>query len=382
MTQKRSQADKLKTIIRARPKALVAFSGGVDSTLLLKVCRDVLGPANVTAVTGVSQTYTPEEKRAAVRAARELGVRHVLIETDELACAAFAANPADRCYHCKRELFGRIAGLARTLGIDAFYDASNIDDLADYRPGRRATEEFGVVSPLVEAGFSKKDVRALSKRLGLDRLGQAGQSVSRQPHPLRHAHHRRDPGEGPSRREVLILACCSAASERPAAGYGILAFPRPRRPGVWRETIHDPKKISSGQAQDHHPGAAESPRGLFRRRGLHLAPEGVPRRPRTGQRDRRDGSLPDLHARRRRGRPGAPPVSSASGTSSSRRTSSPARPSRPTRPTAATTASASSSAASPVSPGPSGSTPFTTPRTSTIWPITVPGAGRPRNSAS
>ena len=167
MTQNRSRTDKLKTIIRARPKALVAFSGGVDSTLLLKVCRDVLGPANVTAVTGVSQTYTPEEKRAARRAARELGVRHVLIETDELACAAFAANPADRCYHCKRELFGRIAGLARTLGIDAFYDASNVDDLADYRPGRRATEELGVVSPLVEAGFTKKDVRALSKRLGL-----------------------------------------------------------------------------------------------------------------------------------------------------------------------------------------------------------------------
>ena len=167
MTQKRSPADNLKTIIRARPKALVAFSGGVDSTLLLKVCRDVLGPANVTAVTGVSRTYTPEEKRAARRAARELGVRHVLIETDELACAAFAANPADRCYHCKRELFGRIAGLARTLRIDAFYDASNVDDLADYRPGRRATEEFGVASPLVEAGFTKKDVRALSKRLGL-----------------------------------------------------------------------------------------------------------------------------------------------------------------------------------------------------------------------
>jgi uncharacterized protein len=167
MIQHRSKADKLETIIRARPKALVAFSGGVDSTLLLKVCRDILGPANVTAVTGVSQTYTPEEKRTARRAARELGVRHVLIETDELACAAFAANPADRCYHCKRELFGRIADLARTLGIDAFYDASNVDDLADYRPGRRATEEFGVVSPLLQAGFAKKDVRALSKRLGL-----------------------------------------------------------------------------------------------------------------------------------------------------------------------------------------------------------------------
>jgi len=167
MTQHPSKTERLQAIIRARPKALVAFSGGVDSTLLLKLCRDVLGPANVTAVTGVSQTYTPEEKRTARRVARELGVPHVLIETDELACAAFARNPADRCYHCKRELFGRIAALAKTLGIDAFYDASNVDDLSDYRPGRRAVEEFGVASPLVQAGFTKKDVRALSKKLGL-----------------------------------------------------------------------------------------------------------------------------------------------------------------------------------------------------------------------
>jgi uncharacterized protein len=167
MTQHLSKIERLEAIIRARPKALVAFSGGVDSTLLLKLCRDVLGPANVIAVTGVSQTYTPEEKRTARRVARELGVRHVLIETDELACAAFAKNPADRCYHCKRELFGRIAGLAKRLGIDVFYDASNVDDLSDYRPGRRAVEEFGVSSPLVLAGFTKKDVRALSKKLGL-----------------------------------------------------------------------------------------------------------------------------------------------------------------------------------------------------------------------
>lgn len=167
MTKKMSKTDKLKAVIRSRPKALVAFSGGVDSTLLLKVCRDVLGPGNVTAVTGVSQTYTPEELRTARRVARGLGARHVLIQTDELACADFAANPADRCYHCKRELFGKIAGLAGTLGLNAFYDASNVDDLSDYRPGRRATEELGVVSPLVLAGFSKRDVRALSKRLGL-----------------------------------------------------------------------------------------------------------------------------------------------------------------------------------------------------------------------
>jgi uncharacterized protein len=167
MTRTRSKTDELKAIIRARPKALVAFSGGVDSTLLLKVCRDVLGPENVTAVTGVSETYTPEEKRTARRAARELGIKHVLLETDELSCGDFAANPPDRCYHCKRELFGKISALAKTLGIDAFYDASNLDDLSDYRPGRRATEELGVVSPLVLAGFTKKDVRTLSKRLAL-----------------------------------------------------------------------------------------------------------------------------------------------------------------------------------------------------------------------
>lgn len=167
MTRNRSKADKLRAIIRARPKAVVAFSGGVDSTLLLKACVDALGAAHVTAVTGVSQTYTPEEKAAARRSARGLGVRHILIETDELACAAFAANPADRCYHCKRELFGRIAELARSLGADTFYDASNVDDLADYRPGHRAVEEFGVQSPLVEAGLTKRDVRALSKKLGL-----------------------------------------------------------------------------------------------------------------------------------------------------------------------------------------------------------------------
>jgi uncharacterized protein len=167
MTKTKSKTDELKATIRARPKALVAFSGGADSTLLLKVCRDVLGPENVTAVTGVSQTYTPEEKRTARRAARELGVRHVLLETDELSCGDFAANPPDRCYHCKRELFGKISDLAKTLGIDAFYDASNLDDLSDYRPGRRATEELGVISPLVLAGFTKRDVRTLSKRLGL-----------------------------------------------------------------------------------------------------------------------------------------------------------------------------------------------------------------------
>jgi uncharacterized protein len=167
MTSGRSKAERLRKILRTRPKAVLAFSGGVDSTLLLKACVDALGRENVTAVTGVSETYTPEEMRTARRTARALGVRHIVIRTKELACRAFAANPADRCYHCKRELFGRIKELAERRGVKIFYDASNRDDLADYRPGHRAVKEFGVRSPLIEAGFTKKDVRALSKRLGL-----------------------------------------------------------------------------------------------------------------------------------------------------------------------------------------------------------------------
>jgi len=162
-----SAASRLEAVIRSRPRAVVAFSGGVDSTLLLRVCRDVLGRENVVAVTGVSPTYTAEELRTARRVARGLGVEHVLIETDELASAAFAANPADRCYHCKGELFDRILALAAARGIDMVYDATNTDDLSDYRPGRRATEERGVTSPLFLAGLAKKDIRRLSKKLGL-----------------------------------------------------------------------------------------------------------------------------------------------------------------------------------------------------------------------
>ncbi len=162
-----TKARRLEAVLRTRPQAVVAFSGGVDSTLLLRVASDVLGPENVLAVTGVSETYTADEKRAAERFARSLGVEHVLLETAELASAAFAANPSDRCYHCKRELLAKVLDLARSRGIEAVYDASNVDDLVDYRPGRKALAESGVRSPLVEAGFTKGDVRRLSRKLGL-----------------------------------------------------------------------------------------------------------------------------------------------------------------------------------------------------------------------
>jgi len=159
--------DRLTEIVGRTPKAAVAFSGGVDSSLLLKLSADILGKRNVLAVTGVSQTYTEEERTAARRFARELGVKHVLLDTDELACPEFAENPGDRCYYCKQELFRKISGLAGRHGIPVIFDATNTDDLSDHRPGRKAAEESGVVSPFVLASWTKKDIRDVSKRLGL-----------------------------------------------------------------------------------------------------------------------------------------------------------------------------------------------------------------------
>jgi len=144
---KPSKMNKLTEIVGRTPKAVIAFSGGVDSSLLLKLCSDILGKRNVVAVTGVSQTYTREERAVARRFTKELGVRHVLLETDELACRNFSENPGDRCYYCKQELYGKISRLARRSGIPVIFDATNADDLSDHRPGRKAAAEFGVVSP-------------------------------------------------------------------------------------------------------------------------------------------------------------------------------------------------------------------------------------------
>lgn len=144
----------------------VAFSGGVDSSFLLRVAHDVLGD-KVLAVTAKSETYPAAEFESAKQLAADIGVPHVILETSELEIPGFRNNPPDRCYHCKRELFTQVSAAAANYGIQHVADGTNADDPSDYRPGMRAIEELGVLTPLCDAGLTKADIRALSRELGL-----------------------------------------------------------------------------------------------------------------------------------------------------------------------------------------------------------------------
>lgn len=161
-----AKAARLREIIDGYGSALVCFSGGVDSTLLLRVAHDVLGP-RCRALTAVSITMAASERRAASDLAATIGAALEIVESHELERPGFAQNPTDRCYHCKAELLEIARPRADALGLAEVLLGTNLDDLGDHRPGLRAADERGAQHPLVEAGLTKADVRALSRALGL-----------------------------------------------------------------------------------------------------------------------------------------------------------------------------------------------------------------------
>ncbi|MCL2004752.1 MAG: ATP-dependent sacrificial sulfur transferase LarE [Planctomycetaceae bacterium] len=161
-----SKYEQLKNHLRQLKRLVVSFSGGVDSTFLLKTAYDVLGN-NVIAVSARSSTFPKRELDEATAFAQRYGIEHIIVDSEELDVEGFASNPPNRCYLCKTELLGKIRAVADARGIAHIAEGSNADDVGDYRPGLQAVQECKVLSPLRQAGLTKNEIRQLSKEQGL-----------------------------------------------------------------------------------------------------------------------------------------------------------------------------------------------------------------------
>lgn len=157
---------KLKEILAGYGSVVVAYSGGTDSTLVLKVAHDVLGDRAI-AMTAVSASLAAADRTEAEEIARRIGAAHILVETDEAANPEYLANTPNRCFFCKDETYDKLVAYARRHGYATVADGSNADDTHDFRPGRQAAREHDVRSPLLEAGLTKAEIRSLAKELGL-----------------------------------------------------------------------------------------------------------------------------------------------------------------------------------------------------------------------
>ena len=158
--------NRLQEILRGYGSAAIAFSGGVDSTFMLRAAREALGE-RMAAATAVSCFFPERERREAEDYCKAEGIRHILCYSNELEVPGIRENPKNRCYLCKKDLFGKIAALAEENGLAVVCEGSNMDDMGDYRPGLQAVAELGIKSPLREAGLYKAEIRELSRRLGL-----------------------------------------------------------------------------------------------------------------------------------------------------------------------------------------------------------------------